>query len=147
MKRLLLAPIAAVVCLVVGCGGAPETATTEVFNAEGAPTVEIAAGNMTCQGCASGVRRLLAEEPGVVDVRVELERLVAIVAYDTSMFDASAARETLVEAGYAGGDGAETDEPAVDADETEAVDAAAEGEEADSAETDSAETDAAASGV
>lgn len=102
MRSLLLAAIAATLCTVSGCGGGgareTTTATTVAFNPAGAPTVEFSVPDMMCEGsCVPEVRKVLAGQPGVVDVKVELATKTATVAVDKAKFDATAAVAALVD--------------------------------------------------
>jgi copper chaperone CopZ len=73
-------------------------ATPAVFNAEGAPTVAFSVPDMMCEhACVPAVREVLAKQPGVKDVKVELETKTATVAVDESQFDAEAAVAALVD--------------------------------------------------
>ncbi len=73
-------------------------ATPAVFNAGGAPTVEFSVPDMMCEvSCVPTVREVLAKQPGVKDVKVELETKKATVAVDESEFDAEAAVAALVD--------------------------------------------------
>jgi copper chaperone CopZ len=73
-------------------------ATPAVFNAEGAPTVAFSVPDMMCEhACVPAVRDVLAKQPGVKDVKVELESKTATVAIDESEFDAEAAVAALVD--------------------------------------------------
>ena len=73
-------------------------ATPVVFNVEGAPTVEFSVPDMMCEhSCVPTVRETLAAQPGVKDVKVELESKTATVAVDKDAFDADAAVAALVD--------------------------------------------------
>lgn len=73
-------------------------ATPAVFNAEGAPTVAFSVPDMMCEvSCVPAVREVLAKQPGVKEVKVELETKTATVAVDESEFDAEAAIAALVD--------------------------------------------------
>jgi copper chaperone CopZ len=73
-------------------------ATPVVFNAEGAPTIAFSVPDMMCEhSCVPAVREVLAKQPGVKDVKVELETKTATVAVDESEFDAEAAVAALVD--------------------------------------------------
>jgi copper chaperone CopZ len=73
-------------------------ATPAVFNEEGAPTVAFSVPDMMCEhACVPAVREVLAKQPGVKDVKVELETKTATVAVDESQFDAEAAVAALVD--------------------------------------------------
>ena len=71
-------------------------ATPVVFNAEGAPTVAFSVPDMMCEhSCVPAVRETLAEQPGVKDVKVDLEAKTATVAIDKEEFDAEKAIAAL----------------------------------------------------
>lgn len=82
--------------------GPSSAASTEVtsvaFNTEGAPTVEFSVPDMMCEvSCAPKVRKVLAAQPGVKDVDVQLDGKTATVAVDEEKFDADAAVAALVD--------------------------------------------------
>jgi copper chaperone CopZ len=94
--------------LAMGCGTSSvdvaktddETATmVEVakFNEEGAPTVDFSVPGMHCESCVAHVESILAEQPGVKDVEVNLEALTAKVAVDEKEFDGEKAVAALVD--------------------------------------------------
>lgn len=67
-----------------------------VFNPDNAPTVEFDVPGMHCEHmCVPKVRKTLQEQPGVVDVQVDLESKVAVVAIDEAQFDPNSALEAL----------------------------------------------------
>jgi copper chaperone CopZ len=67
-----------------------------VFNAEGAPTVAFSVPDMMCEhSCVPTVRETLAGQPGVTDVKVDLEAKTATVAVDKDEFDADKAIAAL----------------------------------------------------
>lgn len=85
-----------------GCNSGEQPAAVEstavVFNAAGAPTVEFSVPDMMCEhSCALEVRKILAAQPGVKDVKVELDSKTATVAVDKDKFDADAAVAALVD--------------------------------------------------
>ncbi len=66
------------------------------FNTEGLPTVSFEVPNMHCEVmCVPKVRKTLAAQPGVKDVRVDLESKTATVAVEGDAFDADAAVAAL----------------------------------------------------
>jgi copper chaperone CopZ len=72
--------------------------TPVAFNVEGAPTVVFDVPDMMCEAsCVPTVRETLAEQPGVKDVKVELDGKQATVAVDEKSFDADAAIAALVD--------------------------------------------------
>jgi copper chaperone CopZ len=101
--RATLSGLLLAACLAVGCGEEaailpekPAEATPAAFNVEGAPTVEFSVPDMMCEeSCCPQVRETLAAQPGVKDVKVELETKIATVAVDKDRFDAKAAIAAL----------------------------------------------------
>lgn len=95
----------ALALLAVGCGtSSVDVATTEEpkatlakFNAEGAPTVDFSVPGMHCESCVAHVESILADQPGVKDVQVDLESLTAKVAVDEKEFDGEKAVAALVD--------------------------------------------------
>jgi copper chaperone CopZ len=91
--------------LAIGCGtSSVDVATTEEpkatlakFNAEGAPTVDFSVPGMHCESCVAHVESILADQPGVKDVQVDLESLTAKVAVDEKEFDGEKAVAALVD--------------------------------------------------
>lgn len=68
------------------------------FNAEGAPTVEFSVPSMHCEfSCAPAVKKTLAAQPGVKDVKVDLATKTAVVSVEEDKFDAEAAVAALVD--------------------------------------------------
>jgi copper chaperone CopZ len=67
------------------------------FNEEGAPTVDFSVPGMHCESCVAHVESILAEQPGVKDVEVNLEALTAKVAVDEKEFDGEKAVAALVD--------------------------------------------------
>lgn len=75
-----------------------ESATPVVFNADNAPTITFDVPDMMCEhSCVPTVRETLANQPGVKDVKVELENKTATVAVDKDEFDPDAAVAALVD--------------------------------------------------
>lgn len=72
-------------------------ATLAKFNAEGAPTVDFSVPGMHCESCVAHVESILAAQPGVKDVEVNLEALTAKVAVDDKEFDGEKAVAALVD--------------------------------------------------
>ncbi len=72
-------------------------ATLAKFNAEGAPTVDFSVPGMHCESCVAHVESILAAQPGVKDVEVNLETLTAKVAVDDKEFDGEKAVAALVD--------------------------------------------------
>ena len=75
----------------------PPKATLAKFNAEGAPTVDFSVPGMHCESCVAHVESILADQPGVKDVQVDLESLTAKVAVDEKEFDGEKAVAALVD--------------------------------------------------
>lgn len=94
------------VILLAGCSNESVTVpvsetpatTTVVFNAAGAPTVELSVPDMMCEeSCAAKVREVLSEQPGVEDVVVDFPNRTATVAVDETVFDADGAVHLLAD--------------------------------------------------
>ncbi len=81
-----------------GCAEVPPAVPSEseaqavVFNAAGAPTVEIDVPGLHCENCSATACTLLADVPGVVEVKADATTKKAIIAVDQSTFDTEAAR-------------------------------------------------------
>lgn len=88
---------------VVGCtsneNAAPSPTDVQAvsFNAEGRPTIEIDVPGLHCENCSATACGLLAEMPGVVDVKADPETKKATLAVDEANFDSEAARAALEE--------------------------------------------------
>lgn len=86
-----------------GCAEVPPAVPSEseaqavVFNAAGAPTVEIDVPGLHCENCSATACTLLADVPGVVEVKADATTKKAIIAVDQSTFDTEAARSALEE--------------------------------------------------
>lgn len=105
MKRLAWLGAA---LLAVGCGtssvdvaktddaNAP-VVTVAKFNEAGAPTVDFSVPGMHCESCVAHVEGILAAQPGVKDVEVDLGSLTAKVAVDDKEFDGDKAVAALVD--------------------------------------------------
>ncbi|WP_428305353.1 heavy-metal-associated domain-containing protein [Lacipirellula sp.] len=105
MKRLAWLGAA---LLAVGCGtssvdvaktgdaNAP-VVTVAKFNEAGAPTVDFSVPGMHCESCVAHVEGILAAQPGVKDVEVDLSSLTAKVAVDDKAFDGDKAVAALVD--------------------------------------------------
>ncbi|BBO34126.1 heavy-metal-associated domain-containing protein [Lacipirellula parvula] len=105
MKRLAWLGAA---LLAVGCGTSSvdvaktgdESATVVTvakFNEAGAPTVDFSVPGMHCESCVAHVEGILAAQPGVKDVEVDLDSLTAKVAVDDKAFDGDKAVAALVD--------------------------------------------------
>jgi copper chaperone CopZ len=106
-----LARIAGVFVFLIGCSRSAEQAQPVVgaeerpakvmqtaFNAEGSPTIQFSVPDMMCEdSCVPQVRKTLAQQPGVKDVKVELATHTATVAVDQAKFNADAAVAALVD--------------------------------------------------
>lgn len=92
---------------VIGCQSQSTTDTNtdssqvsevSTFNVEGAPTVEFSVPSMHCEfSCAPAVKKTLAAQPGVKDVKVDLDTKTAVVSVEEDKFDAEAAVAALVD--------------------------------------------------
>lgn len=108
--RYLLTVICGFSVLVLGNGCAPQGSeapdtTTKVtpvaFNSENAPTVEFNVPDMMCpDGCGEATRAILAEQNGVLEVKIDFPAKLAIVAIDREQFDAEHALGELVDKGF-----------------------------------------------
>lgn len=105
MKRLAWLGAA---LLAVGCGtssvdvlknGGADAPVVKVakFNEAGAPTVDFSVPGMHCESCVAHVEGILAAQPGVKDVEVDLGSLTAKVAVDEKEFDGDKAVAALVD--------------------------------------------------
>jgi copper chaperone CopZ len=96
------------ICLALGsfliCTGCAEQAAPPAaapaaepvsFNTEGLPVVEIDVPGLHCENCSATACTLLADVPGVVDVKADPETKKATIAVDQSKFDSEAARTAL----------------------------------------------------
>jgi copper chaperone CopZ len=94
--------------LAVGCGtssvdvartGGADAPVVKVakFNEAGAPTVDFSVPGMHCESCVAHVEGILAAQPGVKDVEVDLGSLTAKVAVDEKEFDGEKAVAALVD--------------------------------------------------
>lgn len=90
-----------------GCGTSVDVAKTDdasapvitvaKFNEAGAPTVDFSVPGMHCESCVAHVEGILAAQPGVKDVEVDLDSLTAKVAVDDKEFDGEKAVAALVD--------------------------------------------------
>ncbi len=96
----------AVTLLTVGCGTSSvdvakddnaTPVTVAKFNEAGAPTVDFSVPGMHCESCVAHVESILADQPGVKDVEVDLDSLTAKVAVDDKEFDGEKAVAALVD--------------------------------------------------
>lgn len=106
MPRLIIALAAT---LLVGCnqGGVETTlapgsseATVVEFNPTSAPVVEFEAPGLHCPNCSAKMERLMAEVPGVVDVKADSETKVISIAFDESSFDQQEAITAIESSGF-----------------------------------------------
>ncbi|MCG8451355.1 MAG: heavy-metal-associated domain-containing protein [Pirellulales bacterium] len=102
----VLCVFSSVLAVVAGCNSqAPEPKSEKPapfvltsFNLEEAPTVTLNVPDMHCQySCAPKVFETLVVQPGVKDVKVELESKTATVAFDAEAFDAEATIAALAD--------------------------------------------------
>ena len=109
MKFLEIVFLAAM--LLVGCQDTRTTSsmpsdraatTPAAFNIAGAPTIALSIPNMHCESCVAKTTEVLSKQPGVVDVRVNLDAKRATVAVDQATFDGEAALAVLDDYGFAG---------------------------------------------
>lgn len=92
MKRSALNSLVILV-LALGCNS-----ESGVFAPGDVTTVAFSVPDMMCEvSCAPKVREILAAQPGVKDVQVELETKTATVTVDEEKFDADAAIAALVD--------------------------------------------------
>jgi copper chaperone CopZ len=62
--------------------------------------VELAVTGMHCESCAALIEEVLAEQPGLLTARVDLERERAAVTFDESVTDLAALQSAIAEVGY-----------------------------------------------
>lgn len=106
-------PLAVCVLLCCGCTDSPTTtgsnqqviiggdATNATFNVDGHPTVVFQVPGMHCDVmCTPKVRKTLAQQVGVVDVKTDLDNKTATVAVKPDIFDPDAAVTALREAEF-----------------------------------------------
>lgn len=74
--------------------------TQASFNIADDPTVAIEVPGMHCAACAASIEKTLVNEPGVKEIRMNIEKKTATVAIDKSAFDAGKAIESLASAGW-----------------------------------------------
>ena len=72
------------------------------FNPAGAPIIALSIPNMYCESCVAKTTEVLSKQPGVVDVRVDLDAKRATVAVDQAKFDSGAALAVLDDYGFEG---------------------------------------------
>jgi copper chaperone len=63
-------------------------------------TLNIKIGGMTCGGCVSSVRQVLAALPGVREAEVDLDKATATVTFDPGKLSRSAIAAAIEAAGY-----------------------------------------------
>ena len=63
-------------------------------------TVELSVTGMHCASCASLIEEVLAEQPGLLAARVDLEAHRASVTYDDGVTDLGTLQETIADLGY-----------------------------------------------
>ncbi|HEY3283817.1 MAG TPA: heavy-metal-associated domain-containing protein [Armatimonadota bacterium] len=64
------------------------------------PTLELHAQDITCEGCASAIKRALDKDPGVRDVQVQVDTKQVSVDFDPAQTSEQAIRDRLSRAGY-----------------------------------------------
>lgn len=102
MRNLVFSGLLLLVTI-VGCTSKENAAPTSTdvqpvsFNVEGRPTIEIDVPGLHCENCSATACNLLAEVPGVVDVKADPETKKATLAIDEAEFDSEAARAALEE--------------------------------------------------
>lgn len=101
-----------VLSLIATCGGcgqkSGEISTTTspnavpvAFNVTHAPTIEFNVPDMMCpEGCGEATRGILADQEGVVDVKIDFPAKLAIVAVESEKFDANKALSELIDHGF-----------------------------------------------
>lgn len=84
---------------IAGCGTAsvPEPVAVEV---DGAVTTQLRVEGMTCGSCADRIRTALREEPGVLEVAVNVEGRSATVRHDPDRIPAERVAAAISAAGY-----------------------------------------------
>lgn len=88
-------------CQMKDSGAEATQATHAVFNSGGNPTVELSVPEMMCENsCAQKVKEVLAEQSGVVDVKVDFPNRKAFVAIQPASFDSKAAITELEDCGF-----------------------------------------------
>jgi copper chaperone CopZ len=75
--------------------------TPATFNVAGKPTIDLSIPNMHCQSCVAKTSEVLSKQPGVVDLRVDLDTKRATLAIDEASFDPQAALAVLDDYGFA----------------------------------------------
>ena len=63
-------------------------------------TVELSVTGMHCASCASLIEEVLAEQPGLLEARVDLESERAAVTFDDHVTDLGALQAAIAELGY-----------------------------------------------
>lgn len=64
------------------------------------PILELHAKDITCEGCASAIKRALSRETGINSVEVDVDAQSVTVDYDADETDEQAIRDRLSRAGY-----------------------------------------------
>ena len=70
------------------------------FNKAGSPVVTLSIPNMHCESCVAKTMEVLSKQPGVVEVRVDLDTKQATLAIDEDSFDSQNALEVLDDYGF-----------------------------------------------
>ncbi len=63
-------------------------------------TVELSVTGMHCASCASLIEEVLAEQPGLLEARVDLEAERAALTFDDDVTDLGALQAAIAELGY-----------------------------------------------
>ncbi len=64
------------------------------------PVLELRADDITCEGCASAIKRALSKDPGVRNVQVNVDSKRVAVEFDPAQTGEEAIRDRLSRAGY-----------------------------------------------
>jgi copper chaperone CopZ len=70
------------------------------FNMAGSPVVALIIPNMYCESCVAKTTEVLSKQPGVVEVRVDLDSKQATLAIDEGSFDSQNALDVLDDYGF-----------------------------------------------
>ncbi len=70
------------------------------FNKAGSPVVALSIPNMHCESCVAKTTEVLSRQPGVIEVRVDLETKRATLAVDEASFDSQIALVVLDDYGF-----------------------------------------------
>jgi copper chaperone CopZ len=70
------------------------------FNRAGSPVVALSIPNMHCESCVAKTTEVLSKQPGVVEVRVDLDTKQATLVIDEDSFDSQNALDVLDDYGF-----------------------------------------------